>query len=280
MLLLKALLTLDVRAKRSRCTVCSAAGLRAGLYLPRVRAGRAAPTNRAPRRQKSPRMLELDAVGDKIVAWALVGSTVTNEPVKDWPLSSFSTAASIAGAYLAFVFVGSLLMRAYPGDGVKLYGVAFLYNIAQVMLCSYMCIEASIVARRSGPAAPSGKFERDGRPAAARHPSRGRRRSARRENGGDPPVARTAAVRPSDEGGDPPVARTGADASKESRTAVGRASVTSSGGLGRRAGTTSSATRSTRKRRPSRTCSGSSTRRRCWISWTPSSSSLGRSGSS
>jgi len=95
-------------------------------------------------------MLELDAVGDKIVAWALVGSTVTNEPVKDWPLSSFSTAASIAGAYLAFVFVGSLLMRAYPGDGVKLYGVAFLYNIAQVMLCSYMCIEASIVARRSG----------------------------------------------------------------------------------------------------------------------------------
>jgi len=144
------LLTLDVRAKRSRCTVCSAAGLRAGLYLPRVRAGRAAPTNRAPRRQKSPRMLELDAVGDKIVAWALVGSTVTNEPVKDWPLSSFSTAASIAGAYLAFVFVGSLLMRAYPGDGVKLYGVAFLYNIAQVMLCSYMCIEASIVARRSG----------------------------------------------------------------------------------------------------------------------------------
>ena len=40
-------------------------------------------------------------------------------------------------------------MRAYPGDGIKLYGVAFLYNIAQVMLCSYMCIEAVIVAKRS-----------------------------------------------------------------------------------------------------------------------------------
>ena len=121
-----------------------------------------------------------------------------------WPLGSFTTAVSIAGAYLAFVLVGSvtllpasvlptaaerrsgpstpraprpaqLVMRALPGDGIKLYGVAFLYNIAQVgapslppwrcalpllrearrreasqvMLCSYMCIEATIVARRS-----------------------------------------------------------------------------------------------------------------------------------
>ncbi len=30
----------------------------------------------------------------------------------------------------------------------RLYGVAFLYNICQVMLCSYMCLEAAIVARR------------------------------------------------------------------------------------------------------------------------------------
>ena len=86
-----------------------------------------------------------------------------------WALGSFTTAISIAGAYLAFVLVGSarpprpepslakgwhaspaqLVMRAYPGDGIKLYGVAFLYNIAQVMLCSYMCIEAVIVAKRS-----------------------------------------------------------------------------------------------------------------------------------
>ena len=86
-----------------------------------------------------------------------------------WALGSFTTAISIAGAYLAFVLVGSarpprpapslakgwnaspaqLIMRAYPGDGIKLYGVAFLYNIAQVMLCSYMCIEAVIVAKRS-----------------------------------------------------------------------------------------------------------------------------------
>ena len=29
-----------------------------------------------------------------------------------------------------------------------MYGVAFLYNICQVMLCSYMCLEAAIVARR------------------------------------------------------------------------------------------------------------------------------------
>ena len=94
-------------------------------------------------------MTDYEAIGDQIIAWALVGSDVTDEPVKGWALGSFTTAISIAGAYLAFVLVGSLVMRAYPGDGIKLYGVAFLYNIAQVMLCSYMCIEAVIVAKRS-----------------------------------------------------------------------------------------------------------------------------------
>mmetsp|Transcript_24872 Transcript_24872/g.74616 ORF Transcript_24872/g.74616 Transcript_24872/m.74616 type:complete len:261 (+) Transcript_24872:190-972(+) len=94
--------------------------------------------------------MDFEAMGDSIIQWALAGSTVTNKPVQGWPLSSFGTAIGIAGAYLSFVFLGSLFMRAAPGDGVKLYGVAFLYNIAQVMLCSYMCIEAAIVAKRSG----------------------------------------------------------------------------------------------------------------------------------
>lgn len=40
-------------------------------------------------------------------------------------------------------------MRALPGNGIKLYGVAFLYNIAQVMLCSYMCLEAVFVMKRN-----------------------------------------------------------------------------------------------------------------------------------
>ena len=90
----------------------------------------------------------LDSVGERIVDWALVGSPVTDAPVRGWPLARFSSAVAIAAAYLAFVVLGSLFARATPGKGVKLYGVAFLYNICQVMLCSYMCIEAAIVARR------------------------------------------------------------------------------------------------------------------------------------
>ena len=32
---------------------------------------------------------------------------------------------------------------------VKLYGLQFFYNISQVALCSYMCIEAAIQAYRN-----------------------------------------------------------------------------------------------------------------------------------
>lgn len=33
-------------------------------------------------------------------------------------------------------------MRSIPGNGIKCYNVSFVYNVVQVMLCSYMCIEA------------------------------------------------------------------------------------------------------------------------------------------
>lgn len=58
--------------------------------------------------------LDLDGIGDKIVAWMLVGSDVTNKPVEGWALSSFSTAISIAGAYVAFVILGSARARRPP----------------------------------------------------------------------------------------------------------------------------------------------------------------------
>jgi len=98
----------------------------------------------------SPLVVKLDAFGDAVVDWALVGSNVTDAPVKGFPLAQFSTAAFIAAAYLAFVFVGGAVSALLPGKGVKIYGLAFAYNIAQVMLCSYMCIEAVVVAHRNG----------------------------------------------------------------------------------------------------------------------------------
>ena len=61
----------------------------------------------------------LDSVGERIVDWALVGSPVTDAPVRGWPLARFSTALAIAVAYLAFVVLGSLFARATPGEGVK-----------------------------------------------------------------------------------------------------------------------------------------------------------------
>lgn len=66
-------------------------------------------------------------------------------------MTDFSTAATIAICYLCFVFLGKLVMDregASPVGG--LYGVKFAYNMIQVMLCSYMCIEALVQAMKSG----------------------------------------------------------------------------------------------------------------------------------
>jgi hypothetical protein len=38
---------------------------------------------------------------------------------------------------------------------VNLYGLQFFYNISQVALCSYMCIEAAIQAYRNVSLSPS-----------------------------------------------------------------------------------------------------------------------------
>ncbi|KAK7235721.1 fatty acid elongation [Aureococcus anophagefferens] len=97
-------------------------------------------------------MTDYEAIGDQIIAWALVGSDVTDEPVKARSGARRATRSAARARNATRPWNASpaqLIMRAYPGDGIKLYGVAFLYNIAQVMLCSYMCIEAVIVAKRS-----------------------------------------------------------------------------------------------------------------------------------
>merc|ERR1711871_522923 len=70
-------------------------------------------------------------------------------PTQHWFGAGFDFALGIAICYLGFVFFGSMIMRfCRPVPG--LYAFKFLYNIVQVMLCSYMCIEAGVRAYEAG----------------------------------------------------------------------------------------------------------------------------------
>eukprot|EP01041_Mallomonas_annulata_P002021 gene2021-3930_t len=80
--------------------------------------------------------------GDMILTWARPEGWPVG-PTANWPLVQSEAAFSIAIAYLLFVIFGSAIMsRLNPIGG--LYPLKFLYNISQVMLCSYMCIEAGV----------------------------------------------------------------------------------------------------------------------------------------
>lgn len=90
------------------------------------------------------------AVGDKIIKLAQPDDVPT-PPTQEWPMTHFGTALAISVAYLAWVFLGSAVMRTQKsGFAEALYPVRFAYNVSQMMLCSYMAIEAAIVAYREG----------------------------------------------------------------------------------------------------------------------------------
>lgn len=94
---------------------------------------------------------KIDAYGDKIIDFFIEDATIKRlENAEAYPLAKLSTAVAIITAYLSMVIFGSIVMRLFRKDGIKLYGVSFTYNIIQVMLCSYMCIEAFMVASRNG----------------------------------------------------------------------------------------------------------------------------------
>lgn len=62
-------------------------------------------------------------------------------------MTDFSTAVAVVAAYLAVVALGPAIMSALkPIDS---YPVRFVYNVVQVMLCSYMSIEALMIAYRN-----------------------------------------------------------------------------------------------------------------------------------
>jgi elongation of very long chain fatty acids protein 4 len=88
------------------------------------------------------------AVGSSIITWARPDEWPAS-PMQDWPLASFEAAFAIAVGYLLFVIIGQLVMPFFPAVP-GLYSFKFLYNVVQVMLCSYMCIEAGVQAYKAG----------------------------------------------------------------------------------------------------------------------------------
>lgn len=102
--------------------------------------------------------------GDAIIAWARPEGW-PEAPTKDWPFASFDVALAIALAYFVFVVVGATIGKMLPEPAIKkdgekpkedksffgtvMYALKFVYNIVQIMLCSYMCIEAVMLAYRN-----------------------------------------------------------------------------------------------------------------------------------
>mmetsp|Transcript_1481 Transcript_1481/g.3189 ORF Transcript_1481/g.3189 Transcript_1481/m.3189 type:complete len:274 (+) Transcript_1481:110-931(+) len=96
----------------------------------------------------------VDEVGEELLAW-FVGVDVSAfkksfpRPTKDWPFTSFSTALGITVGYLVFVAFGRMIMTVLNPMDRLTYPIRFTYNIVQMMLCSYMTIEAAALAYRN-----------------------------------------------------------------------------------------------------------------------------------
>lgn len=87
-------------------------------------------------------------MGRNIIEWARPDGWQSSD-TENWPLAKFETASLIAIGYLSFVILGMFIMPFLPSV-TGLYPFKFVYNIIQVMLCSYMCIEAGVRAYYAG----------------------------------------------------------------------------------------------------------------------------------
>lgn len=89
-----------------------------------------------------------DVQEDALLTWLDPSQGYKLSPMKDYPLMDFASAFAVCVAYLAFVVVGTLVMKAGV-PAIKTSAVQFVYNPLQVVLCSYMCVEAGIQAYRN-----------------------------------------------------------------------------------------------------------------------------------
>jgi len=106
----------------------------------------------------------MDKVGDAIIKWIDPESDFTGY-TKGWEFTEFRTAISIAFAYLAFVIIGSTIMKAGV-PAMDPYPIKFFYNVSQIFLCAYMTIEAGMIAYRNGYGICCNAYSRDDPPMA------------------------------------------------------------------------------------------------------------------
>jgi elongation of very long chain fatty acids protein 4 len=89
----------------------------------------------------------VDAIGNAILQWVDPDKETLGYTV-GWAFTDFNVAFSIALGYLAFVFVGSFVMKFLPAFDP--YAIKFIYNVSQIFLCAYMTVEAFLLAYRNG----------------------------------------------------------------------------------------------------------------------------------
>ncbi|RLN62254.1 hypothetical protein BBP00_00004887 [Phytophthora kernoviae] len=90
-----------------------------------------------------------DVQETRLLDWADPSGQYKLSPMQNLPGADFATAFAICVVYVAFVVIGTLVMKAGV-PAIKTSPLQFIYNPLQVVLCSYMCMEAGILAYRNG----------------------------------------------------------------------------------------------------------------------------------
>jgi hypothetical protein len=90
-----------------------------------------------------------DATEEKLLSFVDPSMQYKLHPMKDFPLANFASVYAICVGYLLFVIFGTILMKAGV-PAMKTSALQFIYNPFQVLICSYMCVEAGIQAYRNG----------------------------------------------------------------------------------------------------------------------------------
>lgn len=89
-----------------------------------------------------------DELDSKVTTWILDGTSRGLGKTATWPLMRLGDALLVCGAYLGFVLFVPSILRILKIK-LTLYPLLFSYNFVQVMLCSYMSIEALLLAKRN-----------------------------------------------------------------------------------------------------------------------------------
>ena len=79
----------------------------------------------------------------------LARSLALSRTHQGWPMTEFSDMMALSAAYLIFVGLGSAIMQKSPSLHNMTFPLRFIYNLMQVGLCSYMTVEAGVLAYRN-----------------------------------------------------------------------------------------------------------------------------------